>query len=387
MNRKFTILYVDDENANLNAFRNTFRREYNILTAETAEQGLLLLQKENVDLILSDQRMPGMSGVEFFKRAIETHPEPNRILITAYTDFDAIESAINEAAIFKYVKKPWDPDTFKEVIDKALELYDLRRRNAELTRSLKAKNKELEIANLELMESDQLKYDFLKIISHEIRTPLNGLKGATQLFKASIEKSPPPESAGLFKLLDASAQRLEQFLLLAERITNLKARRYPLDKKPARLAKLAKDAAGELRDAFAQNRQTVLFDTDDSHLVEADAPIFSICIREILHNATRHSPIGSAVTIRSIQEGDQIVLEIKDQGKGFPERVLKNIFKVFVREDDDTDRRLGLNLALTKLVMDLHGGKAEAYNHSDGGALVRLSLPKVRAAESAEAIA
>ena len=101
MENKFTILYVDDEESNLNIFKNTFRRDYNILVALSATDGLEILKKEHVDLILTDQRMPEMDGVEFLKQALSIYPDLNRILITAYSDFDALRNAINEAQIFQ----------------------------------------------------------------------------------------------------------------------------------------------------------------------------------------------------------------------------------------------------------------------------------------------
>ena len=108
MEKKFSILYVDDEVSNLHVFKNTFRRAYNIYTAESACDGLQILETKKIDLIITDQRMPEMSGVEFLKKAMVRHPQPNRILITAYTDFTALKDAVNEAKIFQFIQKPWD---------------------------------------------------------------------------------------------------------------------------------------------------------------------------------------------------------------------------------------------------------------------------------------
>lgn len=82
--KKFTILYVDDDESNLRIFKDTFRRKFEIFTAKSAKEGIDILDKNKIDLILSDQRMPEMSGVEFLKHSLEKHPEPNRILITGF---------------------------------------------------------------------------------------------------------------------------------------------------------------------------------------------------------------------------------------------------------------------------------------------------------------
>ena len=183
MNRRFTILYVDDEISNLNVFKNTFRRDYNIITADSAKLGLEILERENIDLILSDQRMPEMNGVDFLKIVMKKRPEPSRILITAFTDFGALKDAVNEAKIFQYIQKPWEEEDIKQIIDSALEYYHLKQINIQLTEELKNKNIELERLNNELIELDKIKDQFLQIISHEIRTPLNGLLGAMSLFR------------------------------------------------------------------------------------------------------------------------------------------------------------------------------------------------------------
>lgn len=375
MDKKFNILYVDDERGNLNAFKNTFRRDYRILIAETPAEGLDILEKEEIDLILSDQRMPEMTGVEFLRRTKKKHPNPNRILVTAYSDFEAIQNAINEANIFKFVKKPWDSNTFKATIDHALEAYDLKRKNRELTTQLSTKNKKLEQANKELSESDKLKDDFLQIISHEMRTPLNGLKGATQLFKIEIDDGEhTPKAVPLYNILEVSTTRLEQFLLLVERITNLKARRYSLKSETVNIATLVESAQSALSNKSQSNPPNFTVSNCDNCTIEADSETLSICIREIMHNAIKNSPEGSQVEVKTIRDDSSLSIEVTDHGSGFSETVLNNLFKVFIRDGNQSDKSLGLNLALVKLVMDLHNGKVDVQNNDGGGATVRLTL-------------
>ena len=100
--KKYTILYVDDEESNLRIFRNTFRKQYNIITASSGDEALSLLENKEIDLILTDQRMPGMSGIDFLKIAIGKYPELNRILVTAYSDYEILQQAVNELKIFQY---------------------------------------------------------------------------------------------------------------------------------------------------------------------------------------------------------------------------------------------------------------------------------------------
>ena len=133
MKDKFSILYVDDEVSNLRIFKNTFRREYNVFIAESAKAGMEILDNEDIDIVLSDQRMPEMTGVEFLQHALKTHPKLNRILITGFTDFNALQSAINEAKIFQYLQKPWSETDLRETIEAALNVYILEKKNKELS--------------------------------------------------------------------------------------------------------------------------------------------------------------------------------------------------------------------------------------------------------------
>ncbi len=370
MDKKFTLLYVDDEPGNLNAFRITFRRDYNILLSESPEEGLRLFEQEEVDLVLSDQRMPGMSGVEFLERVSQINPGPCRILVTAYSDIDAIQSAVNRANIFKYVRKPWDIDKLSQTIEQALNVYGIRKLNRALNDELSEKNKALEEANLTLRESDQLKYDFLRIISHEMRPPLNGLRGATQLLKANSGQEPSSRNPELVNALESSTNRLEQFLLLAERITGLKSKQNSLSLQETDIVQLIKDTVDELTPELERNQQRIAYQLCPETQTLADPQLLGICIRDILHNATRHSPQGSEIAIKTLLDSDKLAIEVTDQGGGFSEVALRNLFNVFIREDLGQDR----SLAVTKLVMDLHGGTAEAFNSEQGRATVRLCL-------------
>jgi len=138
------VLYIDDESNNITSFRAAFRRVFNIFTAESAEEGRKVLETETIHVILSDQRMPKMTGIEFFQSILATHPDPIRILITGYTDINAVIDAINVGQVYKYLSKPWNEEEVKNTVIKSYEVFDLRRKNEELTEKLKDANVKLE---------------------------------------------------------------------------------------------------------------------------------------------------------------------------------------------------------------------------------------------------
>jgi response regulator RpfG family c-di-GMP phosphodiesterase len=142
--RLINVLYIDDEPHNLTAFKAAFRRDYNIFLAESAEEGRHVLEEHEIHVILSDQRMPVTSGIEFFESLLETHSEPIRILVTGYTDINAVVDAINRGQVYKYLTKPWNENDIRIFVDRAYEVFHLRRENAELTRKLLDANRKLE---------------------------------------------------------------------------------------------------------------------------------------------------------------------------------------------------------------------------------------------------
>lgn len=141
---KINILYVDDEENNLISFKATFRIKYNVYTAISGEDAKKILDTRPIDIIITDQRMPNMTGVEFLESIIDKHPEPMRILLTGYADMNAVIEAINKGKIFHYLTKPWNEDELDAAIQRAYDVYRLRKDEQELTQKLGVTNEQLE---------------------------------------------------------------------------------------------------------------------------------------------------------------------------------------------------------------------------------------------------
>lgn len=148
--REYPVLYVDDEVENLRIFQLGFRRDFSILTATSGEEALRLLQENPVALVLSDHRMPGMTGTEFLARVREIDPRTIRVLITAYGDAETLGAAINDGSIYRYVPKPWRPDELRMTLRRGIEVYALDREREHLIRELTTVNKIARTINQEL---------------------------------------------------------------------------------------------------------------------------------------------------------------------------------------------------------------------------------------------
>jgi len=148
---KHTILCVDDEKQILSALKRLLRKEnFDLLTATSGEEGLNIMASRDIHLVISDHRMPQMSGISFLAKVREIYPETIRILLTGYTEVDSIKASINEGHVYKFLLKPWNDDDLKQEIKKALERYDLLQSNHALHLMVAAKNKELEQINKDL---------------------------------------------------------------------------------------------------------------------------------------------------------------------------------------------------------------------------------------------
>jgi response regulator RpfG family c-di-GMP phosphodiesterase len=133
MTDKIKVLYVDDEENNLFSFKATFRLKYQVFTAISGAQGLEVLNANpDIHVILTDQRMPEMTGVDFLQSILSLHPDPIRILLTGYADLQASIDAVNKGKIFHYLSKPWNEEEVDMTIQKGLEIYLHNQREKEM---------------------------------------------------------------------------------------------------------------------------------------------------------------------------------------------------------------------------------------------------------------
>jgi len=144
MENKISVLYVDDEENNLISFRATFRLKYTVYTALNGDQALELVREKPIDIIITDQRMPKMTGVELLEQIIKVNPEPMRILLTGYADMSAVVDAVNKGKIFHYLSKPWSEEELSETIERAYAIYAENKKIKESFSQLEVTNEQLE---------------------------------------------------------------------------------------------------------------------------------------------------------------------------------------------------------------------------------------------------
>jgi response regulator RpfG family c-di-GMP phosphodiesterase len=251
-----TILCVDDEENILHAVRRLLRREgYRILTATGGLEALNLMAAHPVNLVISDQRMPHMTGTEFLTRVRESYPDVIRIILTGYTDVDSITEAVNRGLIYKFLLKPWNDEDFKLDIRQAFEQYDLVQTNRSLHHRVMEQNEALQQINENLEDLVQRRTEELEIIIQSL-----------ELAQAVLEDVPVPvvgvSAEGTVVLINRETQKLPG---LGEKLTLGRDLLEVFPEEPARriLELLDSDAVVNLRGCRLGDR---LFDLGVSPL-------------------------------------------------------------------------------------------------------------------------
>ncbi|MBW1676801.1 MAG: response regulator [Deltaproteobacteria bacterium] len=197
-----TVLCVDDEENILHSLKRLLRKEgYRLLTAISGAEGLKLFEENEVHLVISDQRMPQMSGTEFLSVVKDRYPDAIRVVLTGYTDVDAITESINKGHVYKFFLKPWNDQSLKLEIKQALDQYDLIQANKMLDQKVVQKNEELKKIN-----------ENLEMLVQERTKELEIQNQALELSQAILEDVPIPiigvSEEGLIVLVNEEARTL-----------------------------------------------------------------------------------------------------------------------------------------------------------------------------------
>ncbi|MBN2262916.1 MAG: response regulator [Prolixibacteraceae bacterium] len=395
---KYTILYVDDEESNLRIFKNTFRRDYNILTATSGVEGLKLLDNEHVDLILTDQRMPGMTGVDFLKKAIHKYPELNRILVTAYSDYDILRHAVNELKIFQYVEKPWKQDDIKVTIDSALEIHRLRIENQRLTSTLMQNNNELKRINEELSREiekhkitqielireknyaescNKLKSAFLANMSHEVRTPMNSIKGFIEIVgDDNLDNQTKSKYLGI---INNSCDQLLHIMNDIIEISKIDSGNIDLKSEMFSI----NDLLNRVYDHCTPRNSNIEFKVssylpDEHAQTYADLIKLELIFSNLLDNAIKFTQKGT-ISFGAELMPTEIKFFVKDTGIGIANENFELIFDRFSQVDFATNRKYGgngLGLAISKAYIEKMGGRIWVESMLGEGATFYFTLPR-----------
>lgn len=363
---KHTILCVDDELDNVDALERLFRKHYTVLKATSGSQGLeILAENPGVALIISDQRMPQMTGVEFLEKTQRTHPEALRILLTGYTDIESVIQAVNQGQIYRYLTKPWDSADLLNTVATAIQKYDM-------TKELKKKNIELAKALNELKSLDKAKSNFMILINHELKTPLTSILS----FVGLLNETQMDDEQKLFvNRISRGADKLKNIiddvlLIVRAETHQLKANMAPVTFKDIQ-GLLNPDVANVL-----QYKHQTLHEKNMTLSATADRDLIRQVLNRLVHNAAKFGTDNSEIFIEASAASDQVVYAVTNKGPQIETPVIEKILRPFFIDEDVMNHStgMGLGLSICQSILSLHQSKLKIENTADG-VCVSFNLP------------
>jgi signal transduction histidine kinase len=383
--RRHTLLVVDDEPDVVRSVHDLLRLDYRVVGATSGRAGFEQLAKQPVHIVMADQRMPEMTGVEFLSQVRRDHPACVRLLFTGYADIKAVIDSINQGHVYRYIAKPWDPDELQAIIRQAATHYDLVTERAHLLQEVQAKNAELEKANSELQSALRLKEEFISVASHELRTPVTILLGLSQL---AADNAPVDTPLGdWIARIHHSALRLSRHVDQLGKMLAVGRFERPLERQPTDLCALLDEAVREV-DVFVQQRRQhlQLEAAADLGSLSLEAGMIRDSLEHLLLNAIKFTPDGGHIRLRAERRADgSIAIGVTDEGIGIAREQQIHLFKTFFTGGDvarhssgvfEFGRRgLGLGLSLVKAFVEMHGGKVEVTSEPGKGSSFTMVLP------------
>ena len=360
---KHSILCVDDEIHILDSLKRTFRKKYHVLTALSGSEGLAILsQHPSISVIISDQRMPQMEGVEFLAQSMKTHPESIRILLTGYTDIESVIGAINAGRVYQYINKPWTPEELTNIVDKAVERFEL---NAQL----KEKNEALQKALDELKTLDEAKNHFMLLVSHELKTPLTLISSFAQLLHSSQLNE--NQKKYLQKIMKG-VQTLESMIQNILELISAQTSAGPVEKELISVSKIFSQIQKQYKSQAQKKNQTLQF-SHQNLSVKTNYQILYQVLTRLLDNAVKFAHKDSQIDIQALKEKKGVWFWVQNQGKPLNESQIENILKPFVLDEDilHHSKGLGLGLSLSQALLKQQGSSLDIQ--ADGN-LVKVSF-------------
>ena len=355
---KTRILYLDDEENNLTSFKATFRRDYKIFTTTSPNEAVKILGENDIHIVISDQKMPNLSGVEFFELINPDFPEPIRMLLTGYADIEAVIDAINKGQVYKYISKPWNVQELKITIDNAFELFNSRR-------ELKLKTIELEKAYDELEK-------FVYSASHDLRAPLGSVLGILKLAKAEGLEG---VAAEYFKMIEKTVGKLDSFVQnLINYYQNLKKGVSLID---VDLDLLVDEVFGTFSHFDGAEDVQLKKNITVDKIYRLDQLRLKMILNNLVSNSIKYrdrTREQSFFELSISEEENNLQIIAQDNGVGIDQESLPKIYEMFYRVAED-DLGSGIGLYIVKEAVEKLGGTIDVDSQQGNGCRFTITLP------------
>ena len=361
MKGKIQVLYIDDEENNLSSFKASLRKDFKIYTVNDPEEGLKLAEEVEFQVAIADQRMPGMTGVEFFEKMVKFKPDPIRILLTGYSDIASVIDAINRGEVYRFIDKPWNIEQIKNAIINAADLYYTRKELKEKNEKLKKTVSEMNI--------------FIHSLSHDLRGPLMSISGVSKLAKTEIND---PHAAEYFDMIDSATVKLDDFIykmLDFYRSTKIDNVIVPIDFN--KVVEQQMEAYQEKWD-FSNIKFTVEVNQQEDFY--SDDGKIRVILNNLIGNAYKFQKEEADTGFIALEidvHDDKAKIKVSDNGIGIEEKHQKDVFNLFHRA---TQKNVGsgLGLYMVKESVEQIEGEILLQSAVSEGTVVEIILPNLQ---------
>lgn len=384
------LLLVDDEIEITRTLQRFFRKNYTVYVAGGANEAINIVNSNNINVIISDQRMPGITGVEFLAHIRKEFPDIIRLLLTGYTDINSVISAINEGNIYRYITKPWNYDELNAIVNAAFEKHYLIRKNKILMdylhntnqileNKVEERTKELSEMNQQLIEINNEKNRFLGIAAHDLRNPIGTALSFTDLLLQEFDTINDNDKKQYLKLILGRCEFSLKLLNDLLDISKIEAGKIDPDLQLHDYKDFIVEVV-QLNQSLANQKKTKLsIDWRTGEVVaKFDWDKIEQVLNNLINNAVKYSLPGKEVIIRVENEGDFVKTMVIDQGHGIPEEEVNLLFRPFQKASPKPtggEPSTGLGLAIVKKIVEVHKGNVSVVSQVNVGSNFSFTLP------------
>ncbi len=380
--KHINVLVLDDDANILNLCAHLFKDQpFDVFTTSDHHIAMKMIEAEDIKVLLSDNNMPNISGVEFLRQVKEKKPDIIRILFTGHADVQIAEDAINKSAVYRLLNKPLDLKELLRIVEDAIEKFDLIRKNQELTEHVRKRNADLEALGVKLQTGYEAQRQFTSTVSHELRTPLASIKSSIDILNTEAPGKLSVDQKVFIKRVKTNIDRLARLINDVLDLSKLESGKMVMNFMPLCLSDQVKEIA-DMNTAVVQSRGLTL-ETElgkDLPMVLADKDRLTQVFSNLISNALKFTRKGSITFIVSASDNKNVMFSIRDTGIGIKEDDIPKLFEKFQQVGGASLQvgGTGLGLAICKEIIAAHGGRIWVESAFGKGSTFHFTIPVKR---------
>jgi len=359
------LLIDDDEEFLLYAKTALVSAGCDVTAVGSAMQALTKLRERRFELVMTDLRLPGASGLDILAQARQLDPVSVGIVVTGFSSVDTAMRALRDGA-YDYLLKPCYADVLTAAARRGIEHYRLKRALIEKTR-------QLERVEAQLHDKARM----IQNVSHELKNPLSVVYGYSSFLLQEGAQTKPEDLERGMRSIHNNAERLNHLLEELVESVRLSNRKVELELESLSAAKLCQEAADNARPQAEKRGLTVEWACAEDVLVRADRKRVHQVLSNLLGNALKFTPAGGAVAVEARRDGAFVRFTVSDTGVGIEPQDLPRLFERFFQAEATRKDHagLGLGLEICRGLVELHGGRIWAESELGGGSKFHFTLP------------